>query len=62
MGNETDYDAIIIHSRDIDLSDLPRSRKMDQLYFLFAQEAPGNRGDYLFRKVSLQIIIIIIDC
>lgn len=56
MTNETDYDAIIIHSRDIDLSDLPRSRKMDQLYFLFAQEAPGNRGDYQFRNVCLSNI------
>ncbi|GMT12146.1 hypothetical protein PFISCL1PPCAC_3443, partial [Pristionchus fissidentatus] len=40
-----DYDAVVFHSRDVELRDLPKSRKSDQLYLLFSLEAPGNRAE-----------------
>ncbi|GMT11278.1 hypothetical protein PFISCL1PPCAC_2575, partial [Pristionchus fissidentatus] len=46
----TDYDGVIFHTRDVSLSDLPKSRKSDQLYLLFSLEAPGNRAEGTLQK------------
>ncbi|GMT08961.1 hypothetical protein PFISCL1PPCAC_258, partial [Pristionchus fissidentatus] len=47
----SEFDAFIFHARDIYLRDLPQSRSPDQLYLLFALEAPGNRGEYTLKYV-----------
>ncbi|GMR54830.1 hypothetical protein PMAYCL1PPCAC_25025, partial [Pristionchus mayeri] len=43
MKNELDHDALIFNSREIEYSDLPKSRNSDQLYFLFTLEPPWLR-------------------
>ncbi|GMR41008.1 hypothetical protein PMAYCL1PPCAC_11202, partial [Pristionchus mayeri] len=43
MKDVLDHDAVVFHTKEVNVLDVPKSRNADQLYLLFAQEAPFSR-------------------